>query len=218
MSERKTISESKGIFHKEFPYVIPSIYRKVIDEYIVELNLLSNQQNFYEDCVFSYGLTRSFETYTAGYEPPSHIEKILQSICVSCDIDYSKVIESSKTLQDLINKYTLNEFLDYIKDQNKLKEDKVLYNLMKDKSYYSRLHTIGIYNMNLQNWNKNSEEKQYEELSKNTLTIAKAIGFPESRVSKDVIQYQNSIKRLKEARKLIEIILEENKRRENENS
>ena len=44
MSERKTISDSKGFFHNEFPYVIPAIYRKVTDELLVELNLLSHQK------------------------------------------------------------------------------------------------------------------------------------------------------------------------------
>ena len=39
MGERKTISESKGIFHKEYPFVIPSIYRKVIDEISTELSI-----------------------------------------------------------------------------------------------------------------------------------------------------------------------------------
>ena len=52
MHERLTISESKGTFHKDFPYVIPAIYRKVIDEYLVELNLLKNQSSFKEDGVF----------------------------------------------------------------------------------------------------------------------------------------------------------------------
>ena len=42
---RKTISDSKAFFHNDFPYVIPSIYRKIVDEFLVELNLLSNQSS-----------------------------------------------------------------------------------------------------------------------------------------------------------------------------
>ena len=52
MSERKTISQSKGIFHKEYPYVIPSIYRKVIDEISTKLSI---PIIYYEDL---YGLDR----------------------------------------------------------------------------------------------------------------------------------------------------------------
>ena len=76
MNERKTISESKGIFHKEFPYVIPSIYRRIVDEYLVELNLLRNQNEFYEDSLFAYGLIMSFNRFMNGYQPIEHVNKI----------------------------------------------------------------------------------------------------------------------------------------------
>ena len=46
LSVRATISDSKSDFHKEFPYVIPPIYRKLADELLVELHLLSHQKNF----------------------------------------------------------------------------------------------------------------------------------------------------------------------------
>ena len=48
LSVRATISDSKSDFHKEFPYVIPPIYRKLADELLVELHLLSHQKNFKE--------------------------------------------------------------------------------------------------------------------------------------------------------------------------
>ena len=39
LSVRATISDSKSDFHKEFPYVIPPIYRKLADELLVELHI-----------------------------------------------------------------------------------------------------------------------------------------------------------------------------------
>ena len=53
LSVRATISDSKSDFHKEFPYVIPSIYRKLADELLVELHLLSHQKNFKINSIFS---------------------------------------------------------------------------------------------------------------------------------------------------------------------
>ena len=76
MSVRKTISDSKGFFHNDFPYVIPSIYRKIVDEYLVELNLLSNQTKFNLDGFFSFGLLKSFDVFTQGYQPPDHKDLI----------------------------------------------------------------------------------------------------------------------------------------------
>jgi len=52
LSVRATISDSKSDFHKEFPYVIPPIYRKLADELLVELHLLSHQTNFKNNSIF----------------------------------------------------------------------------------------------------------------------------------------------------------------------
>ena len=91
MSLRKSISDSKGFFHNDFPYVIPSVYRKVVDEYLVELNLLSNQSKFHLDGLFAHGLLKSFDVFTQGYQPEIHKDLIITSICKSCDIDFLQV-------------------------------------------------------------------------------------------------------------------------------
>ncbi len=81
MSVRATISDSKSDFHKEFPYVIPPIYRKLADELLVELHLLSHQQNFKSSVLFATGLTEIFSTFTKGYKPTEHINALFNAIC-----------------------------------------------------------------------------------------------------------------------------------------
>ena len=43
VKEKLTVSDSKALFHEEFPFVIPSLYKRIVDEMLVELNLLNNQ-------------------------------------------------------------------------------------------------------------------------------------------------------------------------------
>ena len=62
------MSDSKEIFHKEFPYVIPAIYRKLADELLVELHLLSHQKDFQINPIFSTGLKKIFEEFTKQKE------------------------------------------------------------------------------------------------------------------------------------------------------
>ena len=66
MKVRATITDSKSDFHKEFPYVIPPIYRKLADELLVELHLLSHQESFKNTIIFSTGLKEIFNTFTKG--------------------------------------------------------------------------------------------------------------------------------------------------------
>ena len=211
MSERKTISQSKGIFHKEFPYVIPSIYRKVIDEYLVELNLLSNQKQFKLDAVFAYGLVNSFETFTQGYEPQEHVLRILESICNSCGIDYSIVKSSSKMIYENLENTSLTEFIKSINENPQQSKIEKGFSLVSEANYYSRLHTIGIYILVTKLWSEGSTE---EDIQKSSLSIALALGFPENRVTKDLNQFKNNVNRVKEAIELVGITVEENQRRQ----
>ena len=49
MKEKLTVSDSKKLFHEQFPYVIPGLYKRIVDEMLVELNLLNHQNDFKQD-------------------------------------------------------------------------------------------------------------------------------------------------------------------------
>jgi len=207
LSERKTVSASKGLFHKDFPFVIPSIYRKVIDEYLVELNLLSNQSSFYVDGLFSYGLLKSFDIFTNGYEPASHKYKILDSLCKSCDIEYSLIEKYSNAILTISKtgsfKNTINE-LD--SNENKSIDGLLLREILNKNNYYSRLHSIGLYEiLRLEQ----EDDSDNEGTIKSALKLLVSLGFCETRAEKDLTLYKSNIKRIKEAMELIKITTEE---------
>ena len=69
MAERHTIADSKRAFHQAFPHVIAPLYRRIADELLVELHLLSHQAAFQTNNLFAVGLTTVFERFTQGYRP-----------------------------------------------------------------------------------------------------------------------------------------------------
>ena len=146
MRERKTISQSKGIFHKEYPYVIPSIYRKVIDEFLVELNLLSNQKDFKLDSFFAFGLYSSFKRFTQGYEPENHLEILLISLCKCCGIDYVGFQNLISKLNNEENKKSIKDIINLVKEKDNNQLDQLgIQSISEIKQYQGRLHAIGIY-------------------------------------------------------------------------
>ena len=212
MSERKTVSASKGQFHKDFPFVIPSIYRKVIDEYLVELNLLSNQSSFYIDGLFSYGLIKSFDIFTNGYEPESHKCKILDSLCKSCDIEYTQIERYSNAMLTISKNCSFEKALDELdSNENKSIDGLPLRDIFNKNNYYSRLHSIGLYEIL-----KNEEEgdNDHEGTIQSTLKLLVNLGFCEARADKDLTLYKSNIKRIKEAMELIKITTEESRRKQ----
>ncbi len=205
MDERKTISESKGLFHKEFPFVIPSLYRRVVDEYLVELNLLRNQKYFAEDRLFSYGLIKSFERFMTGYQPKNHVSKILKSLCNSCDFDYTVITNKLKELESIKEANASQELLiSYIKESNTSNSsDQETTAIFKPNNYYSRIHAIGLYEFVSTVLTSKSNEKEIQD---GCIEISNLVGTSEVKIRKDIDLYINNIKKLNESIKLLKLI------------
>ena len=103
LSVRATISDSKADFHKEFPYVIPPIYRKLADELLVELHLLSHQKTFKNGAIFATGLKELFnESVDINY---------LVFLAVVSSFTFSFL--TVKFFLDYINRFSMNAFVIY---------------------------------------------------------------------------------------------------------
>ena len=194
LSVRATISDSKSDFHKEFPYVIPPIYRKLADELIVELHLLSHQTNFKNNSIFSAGLTEIFNKFTNGYNPSEHISKLFNAIC---NCNGFNPIEINNLSGKLINKAKsckkedLNGFLFKLKDEN------------KEINYYSRINAIGIYK--LVSELPYCKDIKIEDLNKEIINVTELIGYQYSRVEKDISIYKSNIEKMRQALEIIAI-------------
>ena len=86
MKEKLTVSDSKRLFHEQFPYVIPGLYKRMVDEMLVELNLLDHQNEFTQDYLFCIGITETFKELMQGYQPEKHLNLLFESLCSSTSI------------------------------------------------------------------------------------------------------------------------------------
>ncbi len=196
MSVRATISDSKSDFHKEFPYVIPPIYRKLADELLVELHLLSHQKNFKSNAIFATGLKELFIKFTSGYKPTEHITKLFDAIC-NCNGFISTEINSAH--EQLINKaksLTKEDLKDYLSKQE---------NGNKDTNYYSRLNAIGIYK--LVSELPSFKDMNDEDINNEVNNVSKVLGYEYSRVEKDISMYKSNIEKMKQALEIIALNL-----------
>ena len=190
LKEKLTVSDSKKLFHEQFSYVIPSLYKRIVDEMIVELNLLSNQNEFYQDYLFCYGITETFKELTKGYTPKEHINLLFESLCNSTNFDSKKIKETSEK--------SIEEFKD--------KSLEELSNLLKEKSksnlYSSRILNLGVF-LIISN-SKNFKEKKDSEKKNIVAEIFKSLNLPIEKAEKDIGLYQSSITKLEQAKELFE--------------
>ena len=200
MSELNTISDSKEAFFKEFPYVIPHVFRKVADEMIVELHLLKHQKSFVTDSIFCVGLTTAFKELTKGYEPSGQIDQLFEALCKANKIDPKLVKEKASKSIDRSKILNLEDLLDF----SNLDSDKK--NIFKSENdIYNRLTIIGIYTI-VKDIVKDNSKKDANSIETITKNICNDLSLPKERVDKDISLYINSKQKIKQALELIKLI------------
>tara|TARA_Y100000589_G_scaffold41992_1_gene35309 strand:- start:14789 stop:15442 length:654 start_codon:yes stop_codon:yes gene_type:complete len=200
LKEKLTVSDSKTLFHEQFPYVIPSLYKRIVDEMLVELNLLNHQSEFTQDSYFCVGLTETFKELTNGYEPKEQLSGLFNALCNSTNFIPNEVKEiSEKALEEYSGKDT-KEIFNLIVENN------------SSKNYYSRIFILGVYKiLTLANDFKDEEDmSKFKILSE----ISNKLELPLSRAEKDIGLYKSSIKKFEQAKELLrETILNEREKR-----
>ncbi|WP_413679146.1 photosystem II biogenesis protein Psp29 [Prochlorococcus sp. MIT 0916] len=195
MSVRATISDSKSDFHKEFPYVIPPIYRKLADELLVELHLLSHQKNFKNDSIFAIGLKEIFNKFTNGYKPSEHVNKLFDAICNCNGFNPNEINSCSEQLVNNVKSFTKEDLNKFISQHND----------NKGNEYYSRINAIGIYK--LVNEMELFKDGKEEDINKEIINISRLLGYQYSRVEKDISMYKSNIEKMKQALEIIALNL-----------
>ena len=192
LKEKLTVSDSKKLFHEQFPYVIPGLYKRLVDEMLVELNLLNHQNEFIQDHLFCIGLTETFKELTKGYNPEEHLKLLFESLCRSSNFE-------PNIIQEISNKAS---------EDYKEKSLKEISNLLKEKSnsnlYSSRILNLGVY-LIISSANDFEEIKDSEK-NKIISDIISSLNLSVNKAEKDIGIYKSSIIKLQQAKELLEEI------------
>ena len=190
LKEKLTVSDSKKLFHEQFPYVIPGLYKRIVDEMLVELNLLNHQNEFKQDFLFSVGLTETFKELMKGYKPEKRLDLLFESLCSSTNFEATEIQE--------ISKKSRKEFRD--------KSSKDILKLLKEKSnpniYPSRMLNLGIYLLISES--QDFQEKNESEKNKIISDIFEKLNLSIDKAEKDIGIYKSSITKMEQAKELIQ--------------
>ena len=190
LKENLTVSDSKKLFHEQFPYVIPGLYKRIVDEMLVELNLLKHQNEFTQNYLFCIGLTETFQELMKGYKPEKQLDLLFDALCSSTNFEANEIKKISKKSQD--------EFKDRSsKDTLKLLQEKT-----DNKLYPSRILNLGIYKI----ISKAQDLKSLNEVEMNKIisNIYENLNLSFNKAEKDIGIYKSSITKMEQAKELIE--------------
>ena len=190
LKEKLTVSDSKKLFHEQFPFVIPGLYKRIVDEMLVELNLLNHQNEFTQDYLFCVGLTETFKELMKGYKPEKRLDLLFESLCSSTNFEANVIQE--------ISKKSRKEFRD--------KSSKDILKLLREKSnpkiYPSRMLNLGIYL--LISDSQDFQEKNEAEKNKIIVDTFKKLNLSFDKAEKDIGIYKSSITKMEQAKELIQ--------------
>ncbi len=219
MNTVRTVSDTKRAFYSHHTRPINSIYRRVVEELMVEMHLLSVNVDFQYDPIYALGVVSSFDQFMEGYLPEGDKGSIFTALCQAMNSDPDRYRQDALGVQSQVQDYSgealvaLLGYPDQGEGADQLRQTlKAIASNPKFK--YSRLLAIGLYTLVTQA----DPERMQEEKSRNqTLEIiAQGLGLSFDKLQKDTELYRSNLEKIKQAQAVMQDILaaERKKRQE----
>ena len=209
-----TVADSKRAFHSAFPYVIAPIYRRLVDELLVELHLLSHQKGFQADGLFAVGLTQVFDSFSNGYRPEAQREPLFLALCSANGFDGTTLRAEADQARKQVGHHSLEEVKGWLSNQGQGAPELIaslLQGVQRDDFHYSRLVAVGL--LSLLQSAQGADALDPQALRSAAHEIGEAMGLIRDRVDKDLSLYAGNIEKMSQAVELMEETLAAERRR-----
>jgi photosystem II biogenesis protein Psp29 len=209
-----TVADSKRAFHAAFPYVIGPLYRRMVDELLVELHLLSRQSGFRSDSLFAVGLTQVFDGFSKGYRPPEQREPLFAALCASSGFDAQEFRAQRDAAVQAVGEHSLDEVKQWLAQRGKGAPEPiagVLAGIDRPDFHYSRLFAVGL--LSLLQQARGADAVDPQALREAAHEISESMGLMKERVDKDLTLYVSTLEKMAQAVELMEETLAAERRR-----
>lgn len=211
-----TVADSKRSFHRAFPHVIAPLYRRMVDELLVELHLLSRQKGFQIDPLFAVGLTQVFDGFARGYRPEAQREPLFQALCAACGYEADHFRRLRNEAVAAVGQHSVEDVRRWITEQGTGAPEPiagVLQAVKRPDFHYSRLLAVGL--LSLLQQAKGADAVEPQALRQAAHDTGEAMGLLKDRVDKDLSLYVSNLEKMAQAVELMEeTVAAERRRRE----
>ncbi|MEO0948129.1 MAG: photosystem II biogenesis protein Psp29 [Cyanobacteria bacterium J06641_5] len=203
----RTLSDTKRSFYTQHQRPINSLYRRVVEELLVEMHLLSVNVEFRYDPFYALGVITAYDRFMTGY-PEADRESIFAAICSAVEEDATQFRQDADAALTAVGPLSEDGSLDWLAGGAKPDAipDALHQNLQaiatSDRYKYSRLFAIGIYAV-LERVSPElvaDAEKRQAALDK----ICTALKLPIDKMAKDLTLFRENLEKLAQARQVLE--------------
>ena len=213
----RTVSDTKRAFYNHHSRPINSLYRRVVEELMVEMHLLSVNADFVYNPLYALGVVTSFDRFMMGYEPEQDKESIFAAICKAVEGDPQTYRQDAEALKAEAANLSLNDFNNLLSNVKTTGGDGLQGKLntvaTQASNKYTRLMAVGLYTL-FEAVDKSAleDKEKREELLK---TAAELVALPSDKVEKDLELYRSNLEKMAQAQEVMkDILAAERKKRE----
>lgn len=214
MSAALTVADSKRAFHSAFPYVIGPLHRRMVDELLVELHLLSRQAGFESNPLFACGLVQVFDSFARGYRPEQHREPLFAALCASSGFDAAALRGQQQAAMAAMGQHSVEEVSQWIERQGEGAPEplaQALGSIRRPDFHYSRLMAVGL--LSLLEQAQGADGMDAAALRTYAHDLGAAMGLLRDRLDKDLSLYASNLEKLAQAVELMEETLAAERRK-----
>ncbi|MER3491274.1 MAG: photosystem II biogenesis protein Psp29 [Mastigocladus sp. ERB_26_2] len=202
MNNVRTVSDTKRTFHSLHTRPINTIYRRVVEELMVEMHLLAVNVDFSYNPIFALGVVTSFDRFMQGYQPESDRESIFNALLRAIEADPQIYRQDAQRLQELAKSLPPQDLIAALSLQTQLNRDADLQSHLQaiasnPKFKYSRLFAIGLFSLlELSDPELVKDEKRRTEALK---SIATGLHISDDKLNKDLELYRSNLDKMAQA-------------------
>ena len=219
MNNVRTVSDTKRAFYSTHTRPINSIYRRVVEELMVEMHLLSVNANFSYNPIYALGVVTSFDRFMLGYRPQEDLGSIFPALCGSIGADPQHYRHDAQQVIASAEAVSLERLTAFARSDDNLDDAGLLGDALRhvagDEQFkYSRLWAIGLYTV-IETIDSETAEDAGK-LQPVLEPLCDRLGITFEKLQKDLDIYRSNLEKLEQARIVMEDILQADRKKREE--
>lgn len=199
MNSVRTVSDTKRSFYNLHTRPVNSIYRRVVEELMVEMHLLTVNNDFRYDPFYALGVVTTFDRFMQGYRPEADKDSIFTSLCKALEYDPQLFRNDAQRLSTAASSAAWDSML--IPDKAYDFRDVLQSIASNPKFKYSRLFAVGLYTV-LETTSPDVV-KDATKLKETFKQICQALNISEEKVEKDLELYRSNLDKMTQMQAVI---------------
>jgi photosystem II biogenesis protein Psp29 len=198
----RTVSDTKKTFYSAHTRPINTIYRRVVEELMVEMHLLSVNVDFTYNSIYALGFVTAFDRFMQGYLPEGDKASVFNAISQSVEANPTQFQQEAQRLLALAKSLSVQDLVAWLSQTTPLDKDAELQTQLNaiasnPKFKYNRLFAIGLFTL----LEASDPELVKDEKRRNEAlnSIAAGLHISDDKLNKDLELYRSNLDKMAQA-------------------